>query len=50
MVTETALSSDPALGPEEFGVSVPPEDEQAEASSTAASIPAVESNVFLGNM
>ncbi|MFC9256094.1 hypothetical protein ACFWMR_34920 [Amycolatopsis thailandensis] len=50
MVTETGVSSDPALGPEEFEVPVPPEDEQAEISSSAASIPAVESNVFLGNM
>ncbi|WP_229908019.1 hypothetical protein [Amycolatopsis oliviviridis] len=50
MVTETGVSSDPALGPDEFEVPVSPEDEHAEIISIAASIPAVESNVFLGNI
>lgn len=47
MVTETGLVSGSAPVP---GESVPPEGEQAEISTIAASIPAVESNVFLGNM
>ncbi|MER6669004.1 hypothetical protein ABT256_30925 [Amycolatopsis japonica] len=47
MITETGLVSDSALVPGEL---VPPEGEQAEITNTAASIPAVESNVFLGNI
>ncbi|MEU3623948.1 hypothetical protein [Amycolatopsis coloradensis] len=50
MVTETGLSPDSVLVPVEFAGLFPLEDEQAEISSTAASIPAVESNVFLGNI